>query len=86
MVSLAARGATRVAPDVLDVGVFFWSSARAGLRHLFFNENRAEVHEACGPKGPVSWVGLSRPQEAAASSPRRLGATAQDAQSGRTKN
>ena len=51
---------------MLDVGVFVWSSARAGLRRFFFIENRAEVHEACGSLGPVSWVGLSRPQEAAA--------------------
>ena len=45
---LAARGATRVAPEVLDVGVFLWSSSRAGLRSFFFTENRAEVHEAYG--------------------------------------
>ena len=32
--------------------------------------------------GPVSWVGLSRPQEAVAPGPRRLGASAQEAQSG----
>ena len=71
--SLAARGATRVAPEVLDVGVFLWSSARAGLRRFVFIENRAEVHEA--------WR-LSRPQEAAASGPRRLGASAEEAQPG----
>ena len=42
--SLAARGATRVATEVLDVGVFLWSSARAGPRRFFFFiENRAEV-------------------------------------------
>ena len=44
----AARDATRNAPEVLDVGVFLWSSARAGLRRSFVIENRAEVHEACG--------------------------------------
>ena len=48
----------------------------------FFIENRAEIHEACGSHGPVSWVGLSRPQEVAAPGPRRLGATAQEVQSG----
>ena len=48
----------------------------------FFIEHRAEVHEACGSLGPVSWVGLSRPQEASVSGPRRLCATAQEAQSG----
>ena len=30
------RGATRVAHEVLDVGVFLWSSARASLRRFFF--------------------------------------------------
>ena len=35
-----------MAPEVLDVGVFLWSSARTGLRRFFFSENRADVHEA----------------------------------------
>ena len=34
--------------EVLDAGVFLWSSARTGLRRFFFIESRAEVHEACG--------------------------------------
>ena len=74
--------ATRVASGVLNVGVFLWSSARAGLRRFFFVEDRAEVREARGSQDPVSWVGLSHPQEAAASGPGRLGATAEEAQPG----
>ena len=75
MVCLAARGATCVAFGLLNVGMVLWSSVRASLHHFFFIEHRVEVHEACGSQVSVSWVGLSRPQEAAASGPRRLGAT-----------
>ena len=67
-----------VAPPALPPKKSTWACyfrpARTGLRCFFFVRNRAEVHEACGSQGPVSWV--------AAASSRRLGATAQEAQSG----
>ena len=76
--SLAARGASHVAPKC-STRACSSGHPHAPVFAASFSVKIVRRFMRCGPQGPVSWVGLSRPQEAAASSPRRLSATARRA-------